>query len=327
MFRSLNLSEDGHFRTDLNLMDIAFALQDLQGILWVDFESSTPEEDEPILRKTFGFHPLAVDDALKQTHVPRVDDWGQYLYIVSQAITFDLQNSWVETLELDIFVGKNYIVTHHDQPIEAITRIWTAIQLDQRYLKQGTDHLLYRLLNEVVASYWPVVESLDTQIDQIEEQIFNQPNSNPLEKIFAFKRAILNLRRIVDPQREVLNKLARNDFSMIEANERVYFRDIYDHLIRLHDLIENIRDLISGTLDTQLSMTNNRMNEIVKTLTIITTLFMPLSFFVGFFGMNFFIPIKPVWEWATRPVFYLALFIILFTPLSMFFWMRRRGWM
>ena len=327
MFRSLHLSQDGHLRMDLNSMDIAFALQDLQGVLWVDFESTTPETDEPILQKTFGFHPLAIDDALKQTHVPRVDDWGQYLYIVSQAITFDPINIGLETLELDIFIGKNYIVTHHDQPIEAITRTWTAIQRDERHLRHGSDHLLYRILAEVVAGYMPVVENLDTQIDKLEEQIFNQSNSDTLQGIFVLKRAVLNLRRIIDPQREVLNRLARDDYANIDANERVYFRDVYDHLVRLHDLTETIRDLVSGSMDTHLSMTNNRMNEIMKTLTIITTLFMPLSFLVGFFGMNFFVPLKPLWVWVTKPVFIITLLITLMTPFTMYFWMRKRGWM
>jgi magnesium transporter len=327
MIRSLYLTKDGILHQDLSLMDIAFALQEPEGALWVDFESTPAEEDEPILRKTFGFHPLAIDDALQESHVPKIDDWGEYLYIVLHAVALDEQDGiQVTTKELDVFVGQNYMVTHHDQVLEVVDRVRTLIQRDPRQLKNGVDHLLYRLTDEVVASYMPVVEKLDLNIDQLEDKIFSKPDTDTLERIFAIKRAVLYLRRIVDPQREVLNKLARDDYEVIDARAQVYFRDVYDHLVRLHDIIESERDLVGGTLDTYLSMTNNRMNEIMKTLTLITTLFMPISFIASFFGMNFFQPVIPLDVWTHWRSFILTLLTIAITPIGLYVWWRRRGW-
>ncbi len=134
MLRSLYFSQDGKLKTDLNQIDMAFALQDQTGLLWVDFEAVPQAETEPVLRKTFGFHPLAIDDALNEFHVPKLDNWGHYLYIVVHTVVFDQENEDVDTLELDIFVGKNYMVTHHDQPIEAVNRIWATVQRDFRFL-------------------------------------------------------------------------------------------------------------------------------------------------------------------------------------------------
>jgi magnesium transporter len=172
----------------------------------------------------------------------------------------------------------------------------------------------------------PVVEKIDDAIDQIEDQVFTRPGPRTLERLFALKRVLLAMRRIILPQREVLNKLARDDYKVVDPRDRVFFRDIYDHLVRLHDLNESLRDLVGGVLDTYLSVINNRMNEIMKTLTIITVLFMPLTFLTGYFGMNFFEPLGNLKVWTTTPVFYLTLAVIFALPIIMFFWMRRRTW-
>lgn len=315
-------------RTQLELTEYPAAIQDQAGVFWVDFEDTPPDEDERIMREIFCFHPLAIDDALQESHVPKLDDWGEYLYIVLHSISFNADNGGdVDTKELDVFLGKNFIVTHHDKPIEAIQHLWGSIQRDERYLKNGADRLLYRLIDEIVASYMPVVEQIDEAVDRTEDEVFDKPTSRTLEHIFTLKRATLHLRRIIGPQREVLNKLARDDYAVIEARDRVYFRDVYDHLVRLYDITESIRDLVSGVLDSYLSAINNRMNDIMKTLTVITTLFMPLSFVVGFFGMNFFEPVAGLTHWTTRPAFWVTITALLAVPFGMFLWMRRRGWM
>ena len=326
MVRTVYLSKEGKLQTDLTQIDIAFALQDVQGLLWVDFEAVPDAESEPILLKTFGFHPLAVDDALQESHVPKLDDWGSYLYIVLHAVVYD-EKEGIDTQELDVFVGKNYMVTHHDRPIEAIERLWNTIQRDDRRLKSGADHLLYRLTDEIVAGYLPVEERLDIEIDQIEDAMFGKWDSSMLEKVFKTKRSVINLRRNLAPQREVLNKLARDELSVIDERDRIYFRDVYDHMVRLYEITESARDLVSGTMDTYLSVTNNRMNEIMKTLTVITTLFMPISFVASFFGMNFFQPSTPLDIWTGLPAFWITLLMVILTPIGMFSWMRRRRWM
>jgi len=294
----------------------------------MDFEATAADIDEKLLTELFGFHPLAVDDALQETHVSKVDDWGGYLYIVLSPVVFEKTNgSFLEIRELDVFLGKNYLVTHHDQSLTAIDRVWTASQRDERHISQGADHLLYRIIDEVVAQYMPVVEAIDDEVDSLESEIFSVPGPDVLSRIFSLKRSILQLRRIIGPQREVLNKLARDDFKVIDARARIYFRDVYDHMVRLHDLTESLRDLIGGTLDTYLSVINNRMNDIMKTLTVITTLFMPISFVASFFGMNYFYPNVKTDEWTNLPAFAVTLAIMVLLPTAMIAWVRRRGWM
>jgi len=328
MIRTLYYSADKQMHTDLKTEEIKAALQSEGGLFWMDFEATAADIDETILTDLFGFHPLAVDDALQETHVPKIDDWGSYLYIVLSSVVFEESDgSHLEVRELDVFLGKNYLVTHHDQPLTAIDRVWASCQRDERHISQGTDHLLYRLIDEVVAQYMPVVEAIDDEIDIIQAEIFAQPDPDVLSRVFSLKRGVLQLRRIVGPMREVLNKLARDDFEVIDTRVRVYFRDVYDHLVRLHDLTESLRDLIGGALDTYLSVINNRMNDIMKTLTIITTLFMPISFVVGFFGMNYFYPNVKTDVWTNLPSFLVTLVILVLFPTAMLAWVRRRGWM
>ena len=329
MIRTLLRTRDGRIRTDVQPDEFDEALRDGRCLLWADFENTPPDMDELILRDKFGFHALAIEDALKQSHVPKVDDWGEFVYIVLHAVHYDRHNAdqHLGTFELDVFLGKNYLVTHHEQKIDAIEKVWAACQRDERHLKSGPDHLLYRITDEVAASYLPVVEEMDDAIDAIEGRIFNRPSPETIERIFAIKRSVLSLRRILGPQREVLNKLARDDYSVIDPKDRVYFRDVYDHLVRMHDITESVRDLVSGALDTYLSVVNNRMNDIMKTLTLITTLFMPLTFVVGFFGMNFFGPAAALSTWTGEPAFVATLGFLMILPVVMYLWMRRRGWM
>jgi magnesium transporter len=300
----------------------------MQGVLWVDFEETPSETDEPILRKVFGFHPLAVDDALRETHVPKLDDWVKYLYIVIQAITFVREDCSLDALELDVFLGKNYIVTHHDLPIPAVTRVWQACQRDERYLNMDADRFLYKLIDESVVDYMITVEDIDEEIEWVENEIFDKPSPEIVQRLFALKRATLHLRRALSPLREVLNKLARDNYAVVDAEDQIYFRDIYDHLVRLHDISESLRDLVGGALDTYLSVINNRMNDIMRTLTVITTLFMPISFLVGFFGQNFFQPVaEPLAKWTGVFPFIVSVAIMILLPSSMLLWIRRRGWM
>ena len=327
MIRSLYYVPGQSLQKDLPPERFAKLIQNGKSVLWVDFISEPPEVCEPILEK-FGFHPLAIDDALQETHVPRLDDWGDYLYIVLNYMNVQPNSETWETEvdELDVFLGKNYIVTHHDHQISAVDETWVVCDRDERNVQQGADHILYRIADHLMANYMPAVEKIDEAIDQIEDQVFNRPSPRTLEKLFALKRVLLAMRRIIIPQREVLNKLARDDYKVVDPRDRVFFRDIYDHLVRLHDLNESLRDIVGGVQDTYLSAVNNRMNEIVKTLTIITVLFLPLNFLTGYFGMNFFEPLGNLRAWTTNPVFYLTLVTIFVMPISIYIWMRRRTW-
>ena len=328
MHRAIYYKGNGDLMTEITPDGYAAALQDTQGVLWVDFTGEETESSEQILLHTFGFHPLAVDDALHETHVPKVDDWEQYLYVAMHAISFTSGTEDLEAIELDTFLGNNYVVTHHDLPIQALDRIWDTCTQDVRHFKRGADHILYKLTDELIVDYMKVVESLDEEIELVEDEVFSRPSAEIVQRIFTLKRATLHLRRYLSPLREVLNKLARDDYAVIDAKDRIYFRDIYDHLVRLHDISESLRDLVGGVLDTYLSVINNRMNDIMKTLTLITTMFMPISFLVGFYGMNFFQPsFQALLPWTGRTAFIMTLIVVIVTPIGMVFWMRRRKWM
>lgn len=327
MIRSLYYVPGKPIQKDVPPSDFAELIHNQQALLWVDFVSEPDETSLPILQD-FKFHPLAIDDALQETHSPKIDDWGEYLYIVLNYMNVEENNEYWETEvdELDTFLGKNYIVTHHDHPITAIDETWAACDRDERNVQAGADHLLYKIADYLVAGYMPAVEKIDSAIDQIEDQVFDRPSPRILGKLFSLKRVLLAMRRIILPQREVLNKLARDDYQVIDPRDRIFFRDIYDHLVRLHDVNESLRDLVGGALDAYLSVINNRMNEIMKTLTIITVLFMPLTFLTGYFGMNFFEPLGNLKAWTTNPAFYLTLATIFILPIIMYLWMRRRTW-
>lgn len=328
MIRTLFYQPDQPLRTDLAPEEFQSVLQASEVLLWVDFSEEPPEVCEPILL-SFNFHPLSIDDALQETHSPKIDDWGDYLYIVINYMHLngETEDDWdTEVDELDIFLGPNYIITHHDHTLPSLDATWVSCQRDLRHVQGGADHLLYRIIDNVVTEYMPIVERIDEAIDIIEDEVFDRPVPKTLERIFSLKRVLLAMRRILLPQREVLNKLARDDYRIIDQKDRIFFRDIYDHLVRLHDLNESLRDLVSGALDTYLSVVNNRMNEIMKTLTLITTLFMPITFVTGFFGMNFFEPVAQLFGWTSRQAFLVTMGILALLPVGMYMWMRRRTW-
>jgi magnesium transporter len=327
MIHSLCYIPNQPLAEDIPPQDYAAVLKNPKALLWVDFDDEPDESAEPILTGTFGFHPLAVEDALQETHTPKVDDWGDYVYLVLNAMIFEKKGGLsLGTRELDVFLGKNYVVTHHYEPISSIDEARTACLRDKRYTTNGPDHLLYKIIDDLVADYMPVVETIDDEIDRIEDEVLIKAAPDTLQRIFALKRILLAMRRIITPQREVLNKLARDDFEVVDPKDRVFFRDVYDHLVRLHDINESMRDLVGGSLDTYLSVINNRMSEVMKTLTIITTLFMPVSFMTGFFGMNFFEASGKLDAWTNPLSFEIVMGIFFCLPVVMLLWMKRRTW-
>jgi magnesium transporter len=230
-------------------------------------------------------------------------------------------------VELDLFVGSQYLVTYRSQEIPAVGRLRTACEQDERRLRKGAAHLLYELTEELADDYMQVVGQIDDAIDQIEERVFSDPDPGLPGRITGLRRAVVDLRRIIAPQRDVLRKLARGDCAVIDATDRVLFRDVYDHLVRLYEVNESLRELVGSAMEAHLTVVNTRMNQIVKTLTIVTAFFMPLSFITGFFGMNFFQAVAPLDAWTGQAAFLLSLIAMVLVPVGMYLWMRKRAWM
>jgi magnesium transporter len=264
---------------------------------------------------------------LTESNTPKVDYWGSYIYVVLHAVQWDAGLKDVDTAELDMFVGSNFIITYHTEAIPSVDRLMTACMRDDRHTRRGTDYLLYEIADGLASDYMPCMDAMEAEIDVIEDSIFGSPEPSTLARIFKLKTAVLALRRVLSPQREVMNRLARDTFQMIDDRDRVYFRDVYDHFVRLVDLNESLRDLVTGALDTYLSVTANRTNDVVKTLTIFTILMTPLTVITGFFGMNFFSesivvhsPIAPVL------LFGAVMALMIGVPLLLLLYIRSRGW-
>lgn len=326
MIRIMFLSREGSIR-EAETSEISKLLQDEKGLLWVDFEGEPDGTPTEILAEQFGFHPLSIEDALTQCHLPKLDDWTSYLYIVLHTLEFGADSSEVINKELDVFLGRNYLVTIHEQEMKPLDKIRINSFRDPKMLKKGSDYLLYLICDLVIGGFLDVVEALDEQVEDLENLIIDNPSKEVLPKIFNYKRTLLGLRRYITHQREVFDKLSREPHSQIDERDRMYFRDLYDHLVRLYDITESMRDIVSGALDIYLSVVNNRMNDIMKTLTTIATIFMPISFLTGFFGMNFFSPSGRLDFWTDVIGFGIAFLIIVATPISMVYWMKKRGWM
>jgi magnesium transporter len=302
-----------------------------KGTLWVDIEDSggvASSKAETLLRNVFGFHALAVGDALRESHMPKVDDWGEYLYLVFHGTSVNHQSDELRLQEVDIFLGSSYLVTYHSEPLSFLDEDREAIERDPRdRLQHGPDHLLFRLLEQAVDQSLEAIEFLDERVDAIQNEVIENPRSESLQMIFRIKRAAIELHKIFGPQREVLNRLARDPYKPIRAEHQIYFRDVYDHVVRIHDISESLRDLIAGTLDTYLSVMSNRTNDIMKLLTMVTLMFMPMSFITGFFGMNFFAETLAFQTPLPKALLFVASSLIMcISPALMWNYARSRKW-
>jgi magnesium transporter len=327
--RAVYRSSSGCVELDLATHRLTEAVADSGGTLWLDVEGRGDLSAlQTLFRDIFHFHPLAIEDALQERHMPKVDNWGQYLYLVFHSIDFDPLTDALRLHELDIFLGQNYLVTYHTEPMCALDKVRRLLDRDGgERLKQGAAHLLYHILDLGTDDFLTAIEHLDEAIDEAQAEVFDSPTPKTLQTIFGIKRAILRVHRIIAPQREVVNRLARDQYEQIDAQDRVYFRDIYDHLVRMHEITEGIRDLISGALDTYLSAISNRTNDIMKTLTLVSVMFLPMSFVASFFGMNFFGEALTFKKGLPNAgLFWLTCLFMAATPIVMWIWAKRRGW-
>ncbi len=321
----------GNLHLDWPAARIAEAVGDTKGIVWVDFQAedeAATREVEEYLNKDFEFHQLAVEDALQETHVPKVDDWDQYVYIVFGLPHIEESTDALVLQELDSFVGPNYLVTFHVAPMGIIDLERDSIARDPRdHLRQGPDHILFRVLERGVDLSLAAIETLDERVDAIQNQVIERPSPKVVRSIFRIKRSAIQLHKTLGPQREVLNRLARDPYKPIRPEHRVYFRDLYDHVVRIHDISESLRDLIAGTLETYLSVISNRTNDIMKTLTMVSVMFLPMSFLAGFFGMNFFGDPLVLQVRMPRGLLFLATCAMMaISPCFMWIYAKRKKW-
>jgi len=289
MIYNCYFKSDGTFQKNLAPAQIEEARRSNQGFIWVSLERATPAEVSSVLEGQFHFHPLAIEDSLSSGYqIPKVDDYIDYIFIIFQAILADDSLGDLETLELDLFLGRNYLVTcYTGDSFPIMNEVWKRIERDSRIYSHGPDFFCHAILDTIVDEYLPLIDKMESEIDWIEDSVVAKPSPDTLERLLSLKHSVMSLRRIISPQREVINRLSRDEFPQVGAYSRLYFRDVYDHLIRIQDLTDAIRDVISGSMDIYLNSTSLRLNEVMKALTIVSTIFLPLSFVAGVFGMNF----------------------------------------
>jgi magnesium transporter len=301
------------------------ALGEAQGLLWVSLERPTEAEVQSILHDVFRVHPLSIEDTLSTEYqAPKVDNFTEYIFLVMHALQPGFPAQALETMELDLFLGHNYLVTSFTSPhMPAVQYVWDRLDRDERLLARGPDVLCHAVLDKLVDDYLPLLDDIDLEIDALEDEVLTGPLENTLERILDMKHGMLTLRRIVMPQREVINRLSRDELPQISPNNRIYYRDIYDHLVRIYDLSETVRDVVTGTLDTYLSVTSNRLNEVMKTLTVVSTIFLPLAFIASVYGMNFVNMPELGWRYG-----YFALWaVFLLVAAGMLAIFRRHRWL
>jgi magnesium transporter len=257
------------------------------GFHWIDLEDPTTQEAS-ILENPFHFHPLAIEDCLAELQHPKVDDYDAYIFLVVHGIRFDAPTDEFVTRELDVFLGPDYVITHHDGPMRSISSAREQCGKNlQAAMPRGADFLLHQILDQMFEHYFPNLDAIEDKIQLVQVEVFERPTRETLDRIFVLKRDVQKLRRICMPQREIVHRLSRGEFKVISPKAALYFRDIYDNLYRIVDASFSYQDMMQGTLDAYLSAINNRLNETMKRLTVLGAIFASMTVITGVYGMNF----------------------------------------
>jgi magnesium transporter len=324
MIRVICRHVDGSVEVNAPVDTLPALLANAANAVWVDMQTSSDIEYRQVLEGVFHFHPLAIEDAITDLHVPKLDDYGAYLYLVFHTVSLGEEPMDIDTEEVDVFLGANYLVTIHEDMRRSIERCWNAAHHVEAGLARGPAMLLYELLDSQIDTYMPIIDAFEEQMEKLGDDIFhsNEKERDLLNRLLTAKSSSLRLQRILAPQRELLGRLSTGEYKVVPTHVRMYYRDVYDHLARLANLSESMRELSSSTIETHLALVNNRMNEVMKVLTIVTSIFIPLSFIAGVYGMNFnFMPELDIWWFY--PFVWFVFVSIAVTMLVLF---RRSKW-
>lgn len=298
-------------------------LKDDKAVIWVDMEAPSRADDQ-VLLDVFHFHPLTVEDCRANRHHPKVEEFPDYIYFIVHAVRTDAGPDRFNTIELDGFLGRNYVVTYHHDQFASIEKVKQTVRSSPVIWQRGAVFLLHSIIDSIVDDYLPVMDDFDERINDLEDNIFSlhRPSDQILAEILGLKRSVLRLRRISAKQLEVLYRMSHGQFQLISGPALPFFRDIYDHLVRVTDLAESYRDLIGGSLEAYLSVVSNRLNEIMKVLTIFSAIMLPLTFIAGVYGMNF----DNMPEIHSRYGYSSVWIVMLIVAIGMLGLFWRRGW-
>ncbi len=314
--------QDGVCHADLPLSELAPRLAANQGTLWLDLVQ--PDAAElALLTDVFKFHPLAVEDSLREQQRPKVESYGTYYFIVFYAASYDDDDEKLRTLPVHLFVGPRFLVSIHRDELPVLTETAQRWQAPSSPLGRTVGALVYALLDAIVDDYFPLIDQFADRVEALEEQIFEQFDEAAIQTIFGLKKDLLALRRTMSPERDVMNMLLRREVPVFSNEDVVYLQDVYDHLIRVTDTVDTYRDLLSSALDSFLSVQSNKLNQIVKVLTITSIVLMSDALIAGIYGMNF--EFMPELHLRYGYAYALALMLVISVGLVLFF--RRKRWL
>jgi len=310
------------FTENCRAADISELRLEERNVVWADVSDPTSKDFEE-LAEEFGFHHLSIDDCRNEHQRPKVEEYPGYYFIVLYETELAGPEDRLELRELNIFLGKNYLVTVHSRPIRAIEttrRLWHE-WMDRS--EQGSGLLAYLLIDAIVDDYLPLLDVMSDRMDDLEDSIFGQFKSEAIEEIFGIKKKLLYLRRAIAPLRDVFNTLLRREQPIFPREIHIYFQDVFDHLIRVADTIDTLRDMLSSTMEAYLSVAGNRMNQIMKRLTSISTILMSVTLIAGIYGMNFVL--MPELRWRYGYVF--ALLSMIVVGLALYMYLKKVKWL
>ncbi len=300
-------------------------LKDPEVFLWIDSWGADNPQAVALAHDVFHFHPMAIDDCFGAREHPKIEGFEEnYLFVITHGITAHSTPERTDTIELDAFLGKRFLFTYHEHPSRSVAATWDLVRRDHGGpLRRGPSSVFHAILDRQVDSTEPVLEELEERIEQVEARMLGRPRRGDLVRLLALKRTTLHLRRWLTKQREVMLRLARNEFTVVPPHEAILFRDIYDHVFRFTDWLETHREMITSMQETYLSVTNLRLGEIMKFLTIFTAALMPLTVITGIYGMNFEHMPELHARWGYPAV--LGLMAVVATVVLLLF--KRRGWL
>jgi magnesium transporter len=290
--------------------------------LWVDILDPVHEVIEPLLEERFGFHELAAEDSLSATTLPKYDPFPTYDFFIFRTVDVNVSEHAAETFKIAAFLGRNFLFTVHRRHVQAIDEVCNRLPGDRRILDRGPDFLLYSIVDGMVDAHFPLLETIEEAVDDLQDRIFENAEPSHLDELLHLKRDINVLRRHSLPQRELLNQISRGDTQFIQQQHLIYFRDAYDHMFRISETIDVDREQMTATMEAYLSVIANRTNDTMKLLTIFSALMLPLTLIAGIYGMNF--EHMPELHWLHGYPFALGLMIGTAILMLFLFWLK--GW-
>jgi magnesium transporter len=293
-------------------------------LIWVNLFAPTAEETTCILEDVFSFHPLAIEDCLSVSRYPKIEDYEDYLFLVMHAVAFNKEEQF-RTTELDFFIGKSFLVTHHSEPLATVTSTIERIQKNPASITRGMDRLAHFLLDNLVDAYQPVLNDLTSEIGTLEDTVFLSRDSEPtvIREFRARKKELTDLQQIVRPQRDVVNRLARGEFKLIRPVLLPYFRDLLGNLNRIEATATTLSDQLYMTLDVFLNKASYETNEIIKILTLLTALTTPTVLIGTWYGMNF----ADMPELHLPYAYPVAAVVTILSTIGLVVWLRRKHWL